>query len=59
MPTENDVERDPLTEEGRSFVNRLAIKLCRRLDPLAVGGSFLAVGMALVSGVMGKDGAGR
>ncbi len=59
MTTTEEVQRDPDIEEARARLQQVATKLCTRIDPLDIGGTFLAIGMALVVGVMGKDGAGR
>ena len=59
MTTENPIPRDPKIEEARARLQQVATKLCTRIDPLDIGGTFLAIGMALVVGVMGKDGAGK
>jgi len=57
VTTEHDDQRDPNVEAARARLDQLAIKLCTRMDPLDVGGTFLAIGMSLVTGVMGKSGA--
>ena len=59
MTDTTTIERDPKIEEARARLQQVATKLCTRIDPLDVGGSYLAIGTALVTGVMGKAGAGR
>ncbi len=51
------IQRDPLVEAARARIDQLAVKMCAKIDPLHVAGTFLTVGVALVTGVMGKEGA--
>lgn len=59
MTSEHEIERDPIVEEARERLQLTATKLCTRIDPLHVGGTFLSIGMALLVGVGGKEFAGR
>jgi hypothetical protein len=51
------MERDPVVEEARERLGAVASKMCRRIDPLDVAGSFLAIGMIVLVTDIGRDGA--
>jgi len=55
----DDGQRNPQVEAARARLQEVATRLCTRLDPLDVAGSYLAIGVALVAGKLGKDGAAK
>ena len=59
MTDDHKIERDPIVEEARERLQEIATKLCTRIDPLDVGSSYLVIGMVLLAGQIGREGAGK
>jgi hypothetical protein len=51
----NETERDPQVEEARARLQDVATRLCARLSPLDVAGSFAGIAATILAETLGRE----